>query len=157
MSSSAPDSSDTPQAAADTPTAPAGGAEVAPAPVSAAKMVVLTLFSLGVVAIPLVLVVGLVIGADVLWVALAIGAGCLILAALWTYALDTARWIGATSRLVRTRGLAKTKLPTPDPTATTTAPAVADDDSRLDRRRVTRLVAEAQRRSPGLKKRPPQE
>ena len=57
-------------------------------------MVVLTLFSLGVVAIPLVLVVGLVIGADVLWVALAIGAGCLILAALWTYALDTARWIG---------------------------------------------------------------
>jgi hypothetical protein len=154
MNPSAPDSGDTPHADADTPHAPAGGAAVAPAAISPAKMVVLTLFSLGVVAIPLVLVVGLVIGADVLWVALAIGAGCLILAALWTYALDTARWIGATARLVRTRGLARTKLPTADQAATPVAAAIADDDSRLDRRRVTRIVAEAQRRSPGLKKRP---
>lgn len=145
MTSSAPDSRETPQAAAESPTAPA--------PVSPAKMVVLTLFSLGVVAIPLVLVVGLVIGVDVLWVALAIGAGCLILAALWTYALDTARWIGTTQRLVRTRRLAKTQLANTDQSATPEVAALADDDSRLDRRRVTRLVAEAQRRDPKLKKR----
>ena len=157
MVDSAPDSRDTPPAAADTPTDPAGGAERAPAPVSAAKMVVLTLFSLGVVAIPLVLVVGLILNADLLWIALAIGAGCLILATLWTYALDTARWIGATQRLARTSGLVRTRLPAADESASPVVAAVADDDSRLDRRRVTRLVAEAQRRSPGLKKRPPQD
>ena len=157
MSSSAPDSGDTPRSGADTPTVPAAGATPTQAPVSAAKMVVLVLFSLGVVAIPLVLVVGVVFDVEVLWIALAIGAGCLILAALWTYALDTARWIGATARLVRTRGLARTKLPTADQSATPEVAALADDDSRLDRRRVTRLVAEAQRRSPGLKKRPPTE
>jgi len=153
MTPSAPDSGDTPHAATDTPTSPAAGAAPTPAPVSAAKMVVLVLFSLGVVAIPLVLVAGVIFDVDVLWIALAIGAGCLILSAVWTYAVDTARWIGATARLVRTRGLARTKLPTAAQSATTVA-AVAGDDSRLDRRRVTRLVADAQRRSPGLKKPP---
>jgi hypothetical protein len=126
-------------------------------PVSPIHMMVLVLFTIGVLAIPIVLLLGVLLGFDALGAVIGLGAACLLLSALWSFGRDTSMWVTATMRLARTRGLLKTDALTPfeaDETREVPDIAVADDESRLDKRRVTRLVAEAQRRSPGLKRRP---
>lgn len=166
MNDSAPDSGDTPHAAADTPKESTSGAErsmgstPAPKPVSPLHLTVLVLFTIGVVAIPVVILLGVLIGFDALTAVIVLGAGCLLLSALWSYGRDTSMWVGATMRIARSRGLLPTTGLTPFESGETRDEpdiALAEDESRLDRRRVTRLVAEAQRKSPGLKKRQPPE
>lgn len=161
MAATAPESSDTPLGTADTPTGSQTGAERAttPRPVSPIHMMVLVLFTIGILAIPVVVLLGVLLGFDALGGVIGLGIACVLLSALWSYGRDTSMWVTATMRLARTRGLLKTDGLTPfeaDETRDVPDIAVAEDESRLDKRRVTRLVAEAQRKSPGLKKRPPE-
>lgn len=140
---------------------PSAGAP-APAPrkpVSPIHLTVLVLFTIGVLAIPVVILLGAVAGFDALTPVIFIGAGCLLLSALWSFGRDTSLWVGSTMRIARSRGLLPTKGLTPFESGETrdeTDLTLAEDETRLDRRRLTKLVAEAQRRSPGLKKRPPE-
>lgn len=123
-------------------------------PVSAVHLTVLVLFTIGVLAIPVVVLLGVFVGFDALGAVIGIGAACLVLSALWSFGRDTSMWVGATMRLARTRGLLPTAGLTPfeaDETRELPDLAEADDDRRLDRRRVTRLVAAAQRKDPKLK------
>jgi hypothetical protein len=158
MVDTAPDSGDTPLDAPVTPTAGEAGAERVTKRVSPLHLTVLVLFTMGVVAIPVVLILGVLAGFDALTAVIFLGAGCLLLSGLWSFGRDTSLWVGSTMRIARSRGLLPTTGLTPfesgeirDETDLT----VTDDESRLDKRRVTRLVAEAQRKSPGLKKIPP--
>jgi hypothetical protein len=163
VTSSAPDSRATPREAADTPAVADSGAERATSsaakPVSPIHMMVLVLFTIGVLAIPVVVLLGVLLGFDALGGVIGLGIACVLLSALWSFGRDTSMWVTATMRLARTRGLLKTDALTPfEAGEMREVPdiAEAEDESRLDRRRVTRLVAEAQRRSPGLKKPPPE-
>jgi hypothetical protein len=160
MVATAPDSGDTPVAASDAPKGAESGAVRAAKPVGAIHLTVLVLFTLGVVAIPVVILLGALAGFDALTAVIFLGAGCLLLSALWSFGRDTSMWVGSTMRIARSRGLLPTTGLTPFESGETrdeTDLTVTDDESRLDKRRVTRLVAEAQRKSPGLKKRQPPE
>lgn len=129
-----------------------------PKPIGPVHLTVLVLFAIGVLAIPTLVIAGVLVGFDALGAVIGVGAACLVLAALWSYGRDTSIWVGATMRIARTRGLLPTDKLTPfSATESVERPdlTLADDSRRLDRRRVTRIVAAAQRRDPKLKQRRP--
>lgn len=130
----------------------------APKPIGPVHMTVLVLFTIGVLAIPAVVIAGMLAGFDALGAVIGIGAACLLLSGLWSFGRDTSLWVGATMRIARTKGLLPTRGLTPfEANEAVEVPelTVADDSRRLDRRRVTRIVAAAQRRNPKLKQRRP--
>jgi hypothetical protein len=131
----------------------------APKPIGPVHMLVLVVFTIGVLAIPVVVLLGTLLGFDALGAVIGLGVGCLVLSGFWSFGRDTSLWVRSTMRLARSRGLLKTDALTPfESSEISDVPdlALTGDESRLDKRRVTRLVAEAQRKSPGLKKPPPE-
>lgn len=140
-----------------TETQPAQGG---PKPVTPLHMTVLVLFTTGVLAIPAVILLGMWLKFDALTPVIFIGSACLLLSALWSFGRDTSMWLSATARIARTRGILPTTGLTPFESGETrddTDLALAEDESRLDRRRITKAVADARRRSPRLKQPPPAE
>jgi hypothetical protein len=121
-------------------------------------MTVAVLFTLGLVALLVEVIAGVVFAFDAFWALIWTGAGCLALAVIWSFGGDFRSWFTASKPLRKSIGLVRSQplapldisAPPPDPG---TAHEVAEDESRLDRRRITRLVAEAQARDRKLKNR----
>lgn len=127
------------------------------------------LFTVGLVALGVIPIAGAVVGFDAFGWEFWTGVGTLVVAGLWSLGGDARSWLTAGERLSRNGwlprlgGLAKSEplvksepLAKHDLSAAPADPAVipaGDDQRRLDRRRITRLVAEAQARDRKLKNR----
>ncbi|MEO5534900.1 MAG: hypothetical protein ABIR17_07180 [Pseudolysinimonas sp.] len=122
------------------------------------RAVVAVLFTIGLLALLVEVIAGRVLRFDAMWALIWTGAGCLALAVIWSLGGDFRSWFTASKPLRKSIGLVRSEpLAGIDISAAPADPGVvhevAEDESRLDRRRITRLVAEAQAKDRKLKKR----